>query len=243
VKQKAYLMAGYESDFYHQLAAYILRRILIPLAATPQRAALALGFMLKDDSDIFKEWDGDYESFIARFKEVLREHAVDIERMASRSQEDIRSVTSDHIYTLLKETDMGKRTLFFGIDSIMNQLHETGSVSEFSGFLEESYGAYYPGVKLNDSDRQLIKGNISFEHIQDFSMNTQGKGGIDLTNAGMNVQTQNNGGEIKFYMDAAMLQRLQNAPGFVPEIISIQPMTNLRSWLGLKDSDVKMASV
>ncbi|MBF0571075.1 MAG: hypothetical protein HQL12_04320 [Candidatus Omnitrophica bacterium] len=59
------------------------------------------------------------------------------------------------------------------------------------------------------------------------------KGGIDLTAANMNLQTQNNGGEIKFHLDPAMLRQLQNAPGFVPVIINIQPMMDLRQFLGL----------
>ena len=58
------------------------------------------------------------------------------------------------------------------------------------------------------------------------------KGGIDLTPANMNLQIQNEGGEIKFHLDPAMLQQLQNAPGFVPVIISVQPMTSLRKFLG-----------
>jgi len=51
----------------------------------------------------------------------------------------------------------------------------------------------------------------------------------------MNLQTQNSGGGIKFHIDQAMLQQLQNAPGFVPVIINIQPMRDLRGFLGLKE--------
>ena len=49
----------------------------------------------------------------------------------------------------------------------------------------------------------------------------------------MNLRTQNAGEGIKFHLDPAMLQQLKNAPGFVPVIINIQPMTNLREFLGL----------
>jgi len=63
------------------------------------------------------------------------------------------------------------------------------------------------------------------------------RGGIDLTPANMNLQTQNAGEEIKFHLDPAMLQQLQNAPGFVPVIISIQPMGNLRAFLGLNETN------
>jgi hypothetical protein len=61
-------------------------------------------------------------------------------------------------------------------------------------------------------------------------------GGIDLTPANMNLQTQNNGGAIKFHLDPAILQQLQNASGFVPVIINIQPMNNLKMFLGLADN-------
>ena len=81
------------------------------------------------------------------------------------------------------------------------------------------------------------------------------KGGIDLTPANMNLQTKmdsplqlrfakqsgrggNDSGRvgddssgIKFHIDPAMLQQLQNAPGFVPVIINIQPMNDLRQFL------------
>ena len=56
-------------------------------------------------------------------------------------------------------------------------------------------------------------------------------GGIDLTPANLNLQTQNSNGEIKFHMDPAMLAQLQNAPGFVPVIINIQPLKNLQQFL------------
>ena len=66
------------------------------------------------------------------------------------------------------------------------------------------------------------------------------KGGIDLTSANMNLQTRNNDGTIKFHMNPAMLQQLQNAPGFVPVIINIQRLTNIKMFLGIiEKEDVK----
>jgi len=63
-------------------------------------------------------------------------------------------------------------------------------------------------------------------------------GGIDLTPANMNLQTKmdsrfrgNDSEGIKFHIDPAMLEQLQNAPGFVPVIINIQPMTDLWAFL------------
>jgi hypothetical protein len=59
------------------------------------------------------------------------------------------------------------------------------------------------------------------------------KGGIDLSSVNKYLQTQSSGAEIKFHMDAAMLQQLQTALGFVPVIINIQSLGNLRQFLGI----------
>jgi len=65
-------------------------------------------------------------------------------------------------------------------------------------------------------------------------------GGIDLT-SDKALSVQNNGQGIKFRVDPAMLEQLQNAPGFTPVIISIQPMTNIRAFLGLKEDPQSIA--
>jgi hypothetical protein len=69
----------------------------------------------------------------------------------------------------------------------------------------------------------------------DKAMNVKNVGGIDLTSANMNLETQNNGGEIKFHLDPAMLKQLQNAPGFVPIINTISPLTDLTMFLGVPE--------
>jgi len=58
-------------------------------------------------------------------------------------------------------------------------------------------------------------------------------GGINMAPANMDLQIQNAGGAIKFHMDPAMFQRLQNAPGFVPVIISVKPLGDLQRFLGI----------
>ncbi|MBI4308861.1 MAG: hypothetical protein HY591_00865 [Candidatus Omnitrophica bacterium] len=64
--------------------------------------------------------------------------------------------------------------------------------------------------------------------------------GIDFKPDKINVQVQtglghNNGREIKFNIDRAMLQQLDNAPGFEPVVLGISPMPAqaLPGWLGL----------
>jgi len=85
----------------------------------------------------------------------------------------------------------------------------------------------------------------------------QGPGGIDLRPANMNLQTKvmdsrfrgndmvgsgddkgmvargDIGIGIKFHLDAAMLAQLKSASGFVPEIIHWEPLSNVRSFLGI----------
>ena len=69
--------------------------------------------------------------------------------------------------------------------------------------------------------------------FKDSAQLSQLRGGIDLTPAHLNVQTQNSNGEFKFHLDPAQLAQLQNTPGFVPVIINIQPMNDLREFLGI----------
>ena len=86
--------------------------------------------------------------------------------------------------------------------------------------------------------REILKNAAMAVFIMPVKPTASETGGIDLTPANMNLQTQNAGGEIKFYLDPAMLTQLQNAPGFVPVIINIQPMTDLRQFLGLNYSKI-----
>ncbi len=75
-------------------------------------------------------------------------------------------------------------------------------------------------------------------------------GGIDLTSdkaleVKMDSRLRGNDVEgIKFNVDPAMLEQLKNAPGFVPVIINIQPMNNLKLFLGIQEKEgEKQASV
>jgi len=57
------------------------------------------------------------------------------------------------------------------------------------------------------------------------------RGGVDFTANKTSLRIQNAGEGINFHLDPAMLAQFQNAPGFVPVIINILPMGNLKSWL------------
>jgi hypothetical protein len=58
-------------------------------------------------------------------------------------------------------------------------------------------------------------------------------GGIDLTVDQNYLQTTGSGADMAFDLDPAELRRFQNAGGFVPVIMNIQPMDDLPAFLGL----------
>ena len=86
-------------------------------------------------------------------------------------------------------------------------------------------------------DRSKLTRHLSEVKLDsaDKSMNSN-LGGIDLTPANMNLQTENSGSAINFRLDPVKLQQLKSVPGFMPVIINIQPMTDLRGFLGLADN-------
>ncbi|MDO8675272.1 MAG: nucleoside monophosphate kinase [Candidatus Omnitrophota bacterium] len=88
-----------------------------------------------------------------------------------------------------------------------------GMVEEFKKFLKDS--------------------DIDNAQLGDDKATVSNTGGIDLTPANLYLQTSNSGGQIKFHIDPAILQQLQNASGFVPVIINIQPLNNLPEFLGI----------
>jgi hypothetical protein len=92
---------------------------------------------------------------------------------------------------------------------------------------------FVPFIESHNKILKVLK--VKRDAVMNYAGKLQKTGGIDLTTANMNLQTQNVGEGIKFHMDSAMLQQLQNAPGFVPVIISIQPMRDLRQFLGVQD--------
>ncbi len=62
-------------------------------------------------------------------------------------------------------------------------------------------------------------------------------GGIDLTGDKMRRQLTTTGNSVEFKFTPEMIDRVQSAPGFVPVIINMQPLTNLPLFLGLKENE------
>jgi hypothetical protein len=99
-------------------------------------------------------------------------------------------------------------------------------------------------IKYNGPYSRFIRGgedeamSVNIDHAMGKVKSENG--GIDLTLAKMNLLTNidsrfrgNDNAGIKFHLDPAMLQQLQNAAGFVPVIISVKPLKDLNSFLGI----------
>jgi ubiquinone/menaquinone biosynthesis C-methylase UbiE len=61
------------------------------------------------------------------------------------------------------------------------------------------------------------------------------KGGIDLNAADSTLQVNATGQAMKFHIDPAMLERVENAPGLTPVILNIEPLDSLPAFLGLRE--------
>jgi len=137
---------------------------------------------------------------------------------------------ADSILTILR--------IYFG----RHHLKPPSDLLSVLDFIEE----HNPGIELGHLDPGDI---IDLTGVDDFiehqsskkedsagyknqAMKTE-KGGIDFTTNKTPLEVQNTGEGIKFHLDPGMLQQLQNAPGFVPVIISVQPLKGIAAFLGL----------
>ncbi|MBF0571506.1 MAG: glycosyltransferase family 2 protein [Candidatus Omnitrophica bacterium] len=136
---------------------------------------------------------------------------------------------------------VGKEDAISGKDVATAFTNAGGTYGEY--IYSETTGFFYQDKEHLDKDESFQKESKT--------------GGIDLTPDNMNLQTKvdsrfrgndngqrgndngqrgNDNGGIKFYLDPAMLQQLQDAPGFVPVIINISPLKDLPVFLGVSES-------
>jgi len=131
--------------------------------------------------------------------------------------------------------------LFFKNSKHLNNALKWVTSQLFKQYLGEPVNSVITGLD-NSSEKIMVleglaaTGSSETGDLAQFSSTNIKNGGIDLTPANMKLQTQNAGEGIKFHMDPVMLQQLQNAPGFVPVIINIQPLNNLSAFLGLNQT-------
>ena len=125
--------------------------------------------------------------------------------------------------------------------------------------LETAYISPGPRVRPGDGytaivaklDQDYWKSLYNEIGIKDFAMPVEiqtslgrniSPGGIDLTANKTPLEIQNAGNSgVQIKVSPAILQQLQNASGFTPVIINIQPMTDLRLFLGLSEKRPKFS--
>ena len=111
-------------------------------------------------------------------------------------------------------------------------------VQKVSGFLarNESYVYFVTTKGSEDNEDVDTRADSSMGFLKKNSDQAMpNNGGIDLDPGKMNLNAQKAGGEIKFDVDPAQLQQMQNAAGFSPVIIGIHPLNSLNDFLGLAD--------
>ena len=103
---------------------------------------------------------------------------------------------------------------------------------------------WHPDIRMHSRSvnegkvlERLKRLSVTMQHAESLPSEAMlgARGGIDFTPARMKVEDINTGQGIKFHLDPTLLKQLQNAPGFVPVIINIQPMRNLEVFLGLAE--------
>jgi len=158
-----------------------------------------------------------------------------------------------------KAKDLDGEMVSLGDDNTKDQLRDRGLMKKVFSNLELIFIKNFPGWRIlaipnhrttvefmrrfgapePDGMDSVVEGHVPNKAMMG------SRGGIDLTPANMNLQTKmdsrfrgndnggfgDNYGGIKFHLDPAMLQELQNAPGFVPVIINVQPLGDLRKFL------------
>ena len=128
-----------------------------------------------------------------------------------------------------KKTEYARGGWGYGLYNTKTMIDKAGGRIEVeSGVKETGFTVFFK------EDTGKITRNLEMQSSRDRAqMAIARNGGIDFNPKKMNLQVQNNTVEIKFHLDPAQLAQFQNAPGMVPVDINIQPMTDVRQFLGM----------
>ncbi|MFH0753892.1 MAG: hypothetical protein V2A70_04940, partial [Candidatus Omnitrophota bacterium] len=124
------------------------------------------------------------------------------------------------------------------VTHVINQLLIEVASSKDAHYIESvSNSASMYEDKLNSALEQIneIFGNSSQKPIDDKAET----GGIDLSPAKIDLTIQDNSEAIKFNLDTAMLQLMQNASGVTPVIIGINSLDSLSAFMGVHEHVIK----
>jgi len=124
-------------------------------------------------------------------------------------------------YTIINALALLLYLFYFGSSLIITPFIFSGSVKNHS-------------QEDGEFTRQFAQAQASSPIDQD--MASKGEyGGIDLTPDHLNIGTRNNGMGIKLNFNSAMMQKLQDAPGLIPVVDTVNPLDNLSLFLGLPE--------
>lgn len=110
---------------------------------------------------------------------------------------------------------------------------------------------YYLSLSASEKRRIFyrgINGMLAYQNVRDMVLterHAEGiqtapgissyNGGIDLVSPKIDVVLKDNSDAIKLNMDSAVLQRMQNALGVIPIIVSIKPVVSLQGFFSVQD--------
>ena len=205
-----------------------------------------------------RDWltKNDYLQYVSPMEIRLK---VDLDDVRKSLEKEFPDIAKQAIF-LLQKTRVNKgqelvdgaikaRTEFLNTTITERNNHMAQEILKLKGRVLIYVGdAHVPGLKelLTGQGRNVENKRFPVNNAMLILLNHGSKlGGIDLTPANMNFQVKNgspiktfgNEAGIKFHLNPAMLAQLRNATGFAPVNITLQPLTNLRGFLGMKQSN------
>ena len=227
-------MRGFtESDLINQISAEDVRTYVLQILSNPQQ-----GLDINNLEHFYlTNNDLDEDLIIAEFSNqnshINKEEAREILNALNNRKDldigtadlvgDVRVYPNDLILLIPRQLNIPEQRLKDMFDAL-KMLRPDQIMAEINKQLpSDSIVIYEVGGKNAAQVAKTKEGGISFNADK---MNLEVKGNSkDARQVG--------GAGIKFNMDPAMLKRLQEAPGFFPVIISIEPMADVRLFLGL----------
>ncbi len=125
------------------------------------------------------------------------------------------------------------------VNEVLNYLKEEYNNGKIILLLQEPHKKSDGSVTIIWHISKLIKVPKQKQNIADrvlISTQKSNTGGINLAASDKVLSVQNNGQGIRFDIDPAQLAQLQNAPGFTPVIINVQPLRDLPAFLGINEN-------
>jgi len=126
----------------------------------------------------------------------------------------------------------------FGAELIINggypiQADNIDASRHIAGLQQNQAWLAQQGFKVQRTDHQYDKtiGVLVADHAQ----LSKDLGGIDLNSSKVNLEIKNSGAGIRFKIDEGMLEQLRQAAGLIPVIVKVQPMGDLRLFLGVTE--------